>query len=93
VALTQAMAAGLLCIGTRHCDIPEVVVHGKTGFLTDERDVAGLAEILLGADGKLRDHGAMTAEGRKHVEQTFDIRSQQARLAELYSGLVQGTID
>jgi colanic acid/amylovoran biosynthesis glycosyltransferase len=92
VALTQAMAAGLLCIGTRHCDIPEVILNGKTGFLTDERDVAGLAEILLGAAGKLRDHGAMTAEGRKHVEQTFDIRGQQARLAELYLGLLQGTL-
>jgi colanic acid/amylovoran biosynthesis glycosyltransferase len=92
VALTQAMAAGLLCIGTRHCDIPEVVVNGKTGFLTDERDVAGLAEILLGAAGKLRDYGTMTAEGRKHVEQTFDIRGQQARLADLYSGLHQGTL-
>jgi colanic acid/amylovoran biosynthesis glycosyltransferase len=92
VALTQAMAAGLLCIGTRHCDIPEVIIDGKTGFLADEKDVAGLAEILLRAAGKLRDHGAMASEGRKHVEQIFDIRVQQAQLAKVYLGLLQGTL-
>jgi colanic acid/amylovoran biosynthesis glycosyltransferase len=88
VVLTQAMAAGLLCIGTRHCDIPEVVIHQKTGFLADEKDVAGLAEILWAVAGKLRNHGTMTAAGRKHVEQTFDLRDQQTRLAELYLAII-----
>src|SRR5262249_31069615 len=31
VVLTEAMALGLLCIGTRHCDIPELIRDGDTG--------------------------------------------------------------
>jgi colanic acid/amylovoran biosynthesis glycosyltransferase len=47
VILTEAMAQGLLCIGTRHCDIPEVIIDGETGFLGAEGKPEELAEILL----------------------------------------------
>ena len=32
--ITEAMALGLLCIGSRHCDIPEAVIDQVTGYLS-----------------------------------------------------------
>lgn len=90
VALTQAMAAGLLCVGTRHCDVPEVIVEGKTGFLAAEGDVARLAEILVAAARNAGGHGPMLVAGRQHIEQSFDTRAQQERLAGIYRSLARG---
>ena len=44
--LFEAMAAGLPVISTRHCDIPELVVHGRQGFLAPERDPVALSAAI-----------------------------------------------
>jgi len=42
VAILEAGAAGLPVVSTRHAGIKEAVVHGKTGFLVEEKDVVGM---------------------------------------------------
>jgi colanic acid/amylovoran biosynthesis glycosyltransferase len=91
VVLTEAMALGLLCIGTRHCDIPEVIIDARTGYLCHEGDVAAMADILcsLGNDpGKVR---KLTNAGRKHVEENFSLRTQLDKAHTIYSSLLNGT--
>ncbi len=57
-ALQEAMAHGLAVVSTRHAGIPEAVEDGVTGLLTDEGDVAAMAQSIIAlADGKARAFG------------------------------------
>ncbi len=90
VALTEAMAMGVYCIGTRHCDIPEVIVDGRTGALREEGDVDGLAQALCAIPENSPAVVQMTHEGRRHVEERFAIDTQLAGLGALYRALARG---
>jgi colanic acid/amylovoran biosynthesis glycosyltransferase len=89
VSIIEAEATGMPILSTLHADIPEVVVDGKSGLLSPERDVDSLAENLerLVAEPALWE--PMGRCGRRHVEENFDVRRQVARLEEIYS-LVAG---
>ncbi|MFD0958848.1 N-acetyl-alpha-D-glucosaminyl L-malate synthase BshA [Paenibacillus chungangensis] len=43
----EAMACGVPTIGSRAGGIPELVVHGETGFLSDIGDVADMAQHVI----------------------------------------------
>ncbi len=49
VVLMEAMARGKTCISTRLTGIPELIKHGKTGYLANPNDSKGLAEIISNA--------------------------------------------
>lgn len=55
VAVLEAMMTGIPIIASRHAGIGEVVEHGKTGLLFEERDVEGMSDALvtLGRDPAL----------------------------------------
>jgi glycosyltransferase involved in cell wall biosynthesis len=46
VGILEAGASGLPVVSTRHAGIPEAVLDGETGLLTDERDVAGMSVAM-----------------------------------------------
>lgn len=46
-AIQEAMAHGLAVVSTRHSGIPEAVIEGETGLLSDEGDVRGMAQAFL----------------------------------------------
>ena len=56
MAILETMGCGIVNIATRVAAIPEVIVHGETGFLVEPGDKDGLARILLevSADPALR---------------------------------------
>ena len=74
VAILEAGAAALPVISTRHAGIPQAVVHGKTGFLVEERDVAGMVQYML----KLLDERdlcrTMGAAAREHIRTNYNIK-------------------
>ena len=90
-AVIEAMAAGLPVVATRGGALPEVVVHGETGFLVDRGDTQGLNDAIatLLANPTLR--ARMGAAGRKRVEELFTWEQCVARLNELYSGVPIGS--
>jgi colanic acid/amylovoran biosynthesis glycosyltransferase len=90
VSLTEAMALGLVCVGTRHCDIPEIVVHGHTGYLCAEGDIAGMTEVLCRLIHNPSEATKLTLQGRKHVEDNFSIGTQLQGLSDAYSLLIRG---
>ena len=69
--------------------IPEIVVHGETGFLFERGDVAGFATHLrrLVDDAELRKK--MGEAGRLHVEHNFTTQPVRV-LEEIYDSVLAG---
>jgi colanic acid/amylovoran biosynthesis glycosyltransferase len=88
VSIMEAMAAGLPVVSTRHGAIPELVADGVSGFLTAERDIAGLTRHLmtLAEDPCLR--ARMGAAGRDIIVRGFEIDALNTQLERLYSDLL-----
>lgn len=84
VSLIEMSAAGLMIVSTTHCDIPGVVIQGKTGLLAPERDVDALVAHLYWLIAKPERWGAMRHAARAHMEAEFDARRQGERLALIY---------
>ncbi len=89
VSLIEMSATGMPIVSTRHCDIPQVVEHGAGGLLAEERDVAGLTAQLAWLVEHPERWREMGEQGRRHVEERFDVRTQASALAEIYRGLLQ----
>lgn len=84
VVLTEAMAMGLCCIGTEHCDIPELIRDGATGRLCPERNVAALGDALRAAAAEPAALADITVAARTFVEQEFSLDRQLQRLGAIY---------
>jgi colanic acid/amylovoran biosynthesis glycosyltransferase len=84
IALYEAQASGLPVVASASAGIPEVVIHGETGFLAPERDWQRLSEhlVLLLKSAGLRETFSRAA--REQIEKKFDIRKQTASLEGIY---------
>ncbi len=49
IAFVEAMLAEVPCIGPRSWAVPEIIEHGKTGWLVPDGDVRALADAIVGA--------------------------------------------
>ena len=88
VALIEMSAYGMPIVSTFHCDIPEVVIDGKSGFLVKEKDTNGLAERLEHLITHPELWESMGRTGRKHIEEEFNIVTQAAKLETFYDSLL-----
>lgn len=88
VALIEMSAYGMPIVSTFHCDIPEVVVDGKSGFLVQEKDTNGLAERLEHLINHPELWESMGKAGRRHIEEEFNIVKQAAKLEAIYDSLL-----
>jgi colanic acid/amylovoran biosynthesis glycosyltransferase len=76
VSFIEASASGLPIAGTRHNGIPEVVLDGVTGLLSDEGDVAGMARNIAALAMDAAAWQRLGRAGRRHVEATFALERQ-----------------
>lgn len=84
--ILESMAVGTPIITTRHAAIPEVVEHGVSGFLSDERDVSGLADIitrLIENPGREKLE-AIRREARKRIEEEYTVQKMVAGVEQVY---------
>jgi colanic acid/amylovoran biosynthesis glycosyltransferase len=88
VALIEVSAYGMPIVSTFHCDIPEVVLDGVSGFLVPEKDVDALAERLEYLITHTELWESMGRAGRRHIEEEFNIVKQAAKLETLYDSLL-----
>ncbi|MHB8840632.1 MAG: glycosyltransferase [Candidatus Aquicultor sp.] len=88
VTIIEMMALGLPVVSTKHCDIPEVVKHGRTGLLAQERDVDGLVNHLAWLVDNPKKWPEMLDTARKHVEAGYDAQRQGEQLSAIYQELV-----
>jgi colanic acid/amylovoran biosynthesis glycosyltransferase len=82
--LMEASACGLPVVSTDHAGIPDVIPDGVTGVLVPERDPAAIARAvadLIGAPGRWAEMGRA---GREHIERSYNIRTLNVQLEELY---------
>jgi colanic acid/amylovoran biosynthesis glycosyltransferase len=89
VVLLDAQATGLPVLSTMHCDIPEEVIHEKTGILVPEGDVNGLADAIerfyhMGAV----EYDCFSMNARKHIEKNYDSVDSGKRLREVYESII-----
>jgi glycosyltransferase involved in cell wall biosynthesis len=88
VSILEAMAAGLPVVASAVDGLEEVVVDGKTGFLTPPSDAAALAARLrrLIEDPSLR--SALGRAGRKRAEEHFSLPAWREAHFSLYRSLL-----
>ena len=87
-AILEYMAAGLPVVATEVGGIPELVDHGKTGFLVRERSADAVAEPIIRL---LRDEGLRTTMGQAGLSRArtdFEISVAVKRLEDFYINAV-----
>jgi colanic acid/amylovoran biosynthesis glycosyltransferase len=90
VVLIDAEATGMPVIATDHCDIPEVVVNGRTGLLTPERDVDQLAASIERFYWMDQDeYRTFCEQARRHVEEEYSAARSAERLEMVYASLIE----
>lgn len=87
IASTEAMAAGLPVVTTAMGGIPDIVEHGRTGFLIRAGDGQELGEAVrrLVDDARLR--SAFGRAGRERAMAHFDARANAQRILVLAHAL------
>ena len=82
-SIVEAMRHGKPVISTIHSGIPELITHGKNGFLAQEHDFESFAEqmTLLLEDGKLRKEMGVLA--RESVAERIPLGSRSSRINSL----------
>jgi len=88
VSIIEASASGMPIVSTFHCDIPEVVLEGKSGYLVQERDVDALKErleFLLLNQNIWENFGTA---GRAHVQSNYDAENQSKKLEKIYNSMI-----
>ncbi|GAB4486988.1 MAG: hypothetical protein OHK006_15510 [Thermodesulfovibrionales bacterium] len=92
VVLLDAQATGMPVIATTHCDIPDEVVHGETGLLTPEKDVAALARSIrrfCAMDDK--EYQGFAKAARSHMEKNYDAKALASIVGSFYHDLIART--
>lgn len=86
VVIVEAMACGLPVISSRLSGIPEIVLDGVNGFLTEPGDAAAIARAVetLANDPDLRRR--FGEAGRCKVEAEFDEDMSAKQLKDLFAG-------
>ena len=87
VVIIEMAASGMPVVSTRHCDIPQVILDGRTGWLADEHNITELVDHLRWLIEHPQQWKTRTDLGRKHIEANFDVRLQAASLGDIYQKL------
>ena len=76
-------------LSTYHCDIPEVIKDGKSGFLVNEGDTDAMADKLKFLISNPELMKKMGIYGRKHIEKNYDIKKQIKQLEKIYQNVIK----
>jgi glycogen(starch) synthase len=89
-AIQEAMAVGLLVIGTTTGGSSELLVHEETGLVFEAGNPESLAAQLVRAKTDPQLAATLAENGRQAVAQNFDIQRTVAEVEHYLLGLVAG---
>lgn len=85
IVLLDAQATGMPVISTRHCDIPDEVLHKSTGLLVDEKDVKALSNAIFEFYKMGKEEYAQYAKrSRYHVANNYNLDQTAMGLRKIY---------
>ncbi len=88
--ILEAMAAGKPVVASRVGGIPEMVVHGETGFLVAPGDANALGERMLELLADRERAAALGRAGRRRMEQQFSLAAMMKGTLAIYRSVAQG---
>ncbi|MEJ9212303.1 N-acetyl-alpha-D-glucosaminyl L-malate synthase BshA [Bacillus smithii] len=89
LALLEAMACGVPCIGTNVGGIPEVIQNGVNGFICEPGDLADIVQKSLYLLENSEIHRQFSERSVLTVKQKFDSRKIVNRYESIYLSLLQ----
>ena len=90
IGLMEAMAVGLPVLSTEHSGIPELVTHGKSGFLAPERDIEAFSRHWMEIAENFEMRQEMGVFNRARIEKEFNMTKQNEVLKSLYRRAIEG---
>ena len=87
VVLMEALAKGLVVCSTFHSGIPELIEHGRNGFLAPERDENALCDNLETILDEKIDLEAIREAGYRKIAEEFEIDKLNGRLIGYFASL------
>jgi colanic acid/amylovoran biosynthesis glycosyltransferase len=88
VTIIEMAASGMAIVSTVHCDIPNVIISGETGWLARERDVEGLVNGIFWFL-HTPDWRGVLKKAREHIAMQFDVPLQAQRLSKHYEAVLR----
>ncbi len=88
-SLKEAMAMGLIPIGTRHAGTPELIEDGVSGFLVPEKDSHALAKKMRYILKHPEIWKKIGQAARRKIENEFEIKKSVETLEQLFYGLFE----
>jgi len=89
IALLEAMAAGLPCVGTQTGGIPELIKGSGAGLLVPKSDPDALAEAVITLGKAPERRQKMAQKGRSFVEESYSIEQVCHQYQDLYEYLMR----
>jgi glycosyltransferase involved in cell wall biosynthesis len=91
LVVAEAMASGLPVVATRSGGAQEIVEAGKTGMLVERQSPRELARAITSLLASLDRRAAMGKEGRRRVEEFFDLSKQAAQFERILESVAKGS--
>ena len=88
LVVTEAMACGKPVVGTRVGGIPDQIINGYNGFLVNPRSPSEIAEKIIWLIDNPEEAKRMGMNGRKLVEEKFDIEKRIKQIISLYEKIL-----
>ncbi|MGC6456216.1 MAG: glycosyltransferase [Coraliomargaritaceae bacterium] len=84
-SMLEAMAHGLPVVATPHAGIPEVIIHGKNGMLSNSCHSGQIASLILEVVSNQDNYLELSAHAARTVAEHYSIEKNILRLEEAYS--------
>ena len=90
VVLMEAMNTNVIAISTYHSGIPELINNNVNGFLVEERDVKGLADLILKTVSNKTSWNNIHKKAHETIDSEYNIEKLNVKLIKHMSALIKG---
>jgi glycosyltransferase involved in cell wall biosynthesis len=88
--ILEGMLMGKPVVATDAGGVPELIEHGRTGFLVPPGDVAAMAACLAGVVAGRDDAAAVGERARTWARERFSLARQVTEMSEIYQSVAEG---